>query len=94
MEEDIPKISDKFTDELPTHAALRVLLHSSKLILKNNIYGDPGLQKIPNPERFKDLTRWLTVSLIRILLSNDRLKFKLMSVIIPVLLSELEKEKR
>lgn len=94
MEDDIPQVSDRFTDELPSHAALRVLLHSSKLVIEENTYGERGLQLIPELEKFKGFNRWLTVSLIKILLSNGRLKFKLISIIVPVLLRELEKEKQ
>lgn len=93
LEENMPQVSDRFTDELPTQAALRVLLHSSRLMLKKNRFGDQGLNQLPNPEKIKGINRWLTVSIIRILLSNGRLKYKLISVIVPVLLKELEKEK-
>ena len=93
MEKDALKVSDRFTDELPSHAALRVLLHSSKLILKKKTFREKDLRQIPELEKFKDINRFFIVRLMKILLSNDRLKFRLISVIVPVLLKEIEKEK-
>ena len=94
MEEDELEISDRFTDELPSEEELRVLLHSSRLVLQGGWFGKRGLERIPNLDQFKEINRLFIVRIMRILLSNRRLKFRLLFIMTSVLLRELEKEKQ